>query len=228
MRRANYFSAALLIGACVWSAASTAQMDLSSIKIVEPSPELPGDRLLSCAKIAEEMHEIMTRRDMKKNVASSRSKICSSKKVLDKQGAEKKALSTAQTPALITASVVGGPAANAILKTTQAQDAALEAKQRPGRDRALAGMGSGIGDMLGVMNDPRLMRLGLLAQDKQCAETMAPPQKPQPAPEGAGCDGVAEAPEVARQVTPTGAPDPFVKHSATPAKPAAADPFAQR
>jgi hypothetical protein len=211
-------------------------MDLSGFKLVEPSPELPGDRLLSCAKIAEEMGSIMDRRGMKKNVASSRSKICSSKKTLDKLGAEKKALSATQTPGLIAASVVGGPAANVILKKTQAEDAALEAKQRPKRDQALNGMGSGIGDMLGVMNDPRLQRLSLLAQDKQCAETMAPPQKKAPVDKGDGCDDVADAdtalptpvsnrPAVAM---PAGAPDPFAQRGAAPAKPAAQDPFAKR
>jgi hypothetical protein len=225
MRLANYLSGAMLLAACVWSAAATAQMDLSAMKIVEPSPELPGDRLLSCAKIAEEMGAIMERRGMKTKVASSKNKICSSKKTLDKQGEERKALSVAQMPALAVAGTVGGPVANVIMKKTQAEDAALEAKQRPGRDRAMAGVGSGIGDMMGVMNDPRLMRLGMLAQDKQCAETMAPPKKPQPAPVGDGCDGVAETPDVA---TPPGVSDPFVKHSATPVKPAAADPFAKR
>ena len=80
-------------------------------------------------------------------------------------------------PALIAASAVGGPAANAVFSKTQAEDAALEARQQPERNRALAGLGSGMGDMLGVMNDPRLMRLVLLAQDKQCAESMAPKQQ---------------------------------------------------
>ena len=92
-------------------------------------------------------------------------------------------------PALTTAAVVGGPAANAVFEKAQAEDAALEAKQRPERDRALAGMGSGMGDMLGVMNDPRLMRLGMLAQEKSCAETMAPPRAAASCRRADGCDG---------------------------------------
>jgi hypothetical protein len=209
---------------------------MSNFKMVEPSPELPGDRLLSCARIAEEMGAIMNRRGMRKNVASSRSKICSSSKAMNNLAEEKKAQSAAQTPELITASVVGGPAANAILRKTQAEDAALEAKQRPKRDQALRGMSSGIGDMVGVMNDPRLMRLGLLAQDKQCAETMAPPQQNTPAAEGDGCEDVADTADAhpdpvsnrAAPATPVGVPDPFVQSGTKPAKPAAQDPFARR
>jgi hypothetical protein len=217
---------AILAAACVWSTAATAQIDASGFKMVEPSPERPGDSLLSCAKIAEEMGEIMSKRDMKKNVASSRNKICSSTKTLDKQAKEKMALTAAQTPALIAAGAVGGPVANAILKTKQAEDAALEAKQRPKRQQALTGMHSGIGDMLGVMNDPRLMRLGLLAQAKQCAASMAPPQHRQPAANSDGCDDVADEDEEA--TAPAGAPDPFVQRGAKPVKPPASDPFAQR
>ena len=161
--------AILVIAVCASASAAIAQMDLSGIKMAEPAPELPGDRAMSCAQLAAEMGEIMNKRDMKRGVASSKSKICASTKVLNKQGEERRQLSAAQQPALISASVVGGPAANAVFSKTQAEDAALEAKQQPERNRALAGLGSGMGDMLGVMNDPRLMRLVLLAQDKQCA-----------------------------------------------------------
>ena len=135
---------------------------------------------MSCAQLAAEMGEIMNKRDMKHGIALSKSKICASTKVLNKQGEERRQLSAAQQPALISASVVGGPAANAVFSKTQAEDAALEAKQQPERNRALAGLGSGMGDMLGVMNDPRLMRLMLLAQDKQCAESMAPSSRRMP------------------------------------------------
>jgi hypothetical protein len=224
----------LLITACVWSGASTAQIDPSGFKMVEPSAALPGDSLMSCAKIAAEMGAIMNKRNLKKNVASSRNKICSSKKTLNKQAKEKMALTTAQAPALIAAGAVGGPVANALLMTKQAEDAALEAKQRPKRAQALSGMHSGIGDMLGVMNDPRLMRLGLLAQDKQCAETMAPPPQEQPAANGDGCDdkdvdaGPDSVSNSAAPTTQAGVPDPFVQRGAKPAKPAASDPFAQR
>jgi hypothetical protein len=216
--------------------AALAQMDLSGIKMAEPSPELPGDRGMSCAQIAEEMGQIMEKRDMKRGLASSKSKICGSTKVLNKQGEERKALSAAQTPALIAASTVGGPAANAVVRKTQAEDAALEARQQPERNRALAGMGSGIGDMLGVMNDPRLMRLGMLAQSKQCAASMAPKQQKQAAVQGDGCENVAEDADAhhtpvsatSSPQTPAGAADPFVQRGSETAKPAAQDPFAKR
>ena len=209
-------------------------MDLSGIKMAEPSPELPGDRAMSCAQIAAEMGEIMNRRGMKRGIASSKSKICASTKVLNEQGEERKKLSAAQTPSLIAASAVGGPAANAVFRKTQAEDAALEARQQPERNRALAGMGSGMGDMLGVMNDPRLMRLGLLAQDKQCAESMAPKQQENAAVQGDGCENVAEDAD-ARHTSVAGIsrePPAQPIHSFNAvretAKPAAQDPFAKR
>ncbi len=94
-----------------------------------------------------------------------------------------------------------------------------------------------MGDMLGVMNDPRLMRLGMLAQEKSCAESMAPPKQPLPAANTDGCDGAAEDMDLSRKpavptspavATPAGAADPFVQRGAASATPAAPDPFAKR
>jgi hypothetical protein len=210
-------------------------MDLSGIKMAEPSPELPGDRAMSCGQIAAEMGKIMEKRDMKRAMASSKKKICGSTKVLNTQGEERKKLSAAQTPGLIAASAVGGPVANAVVRRTQAEDAALEARQQPERNRALAGMGSGIGDMLGVMNDPRLMRLAMLSQDRQCAESMAPRQR-EAAVQGDGCDVAADDVDSGRApvsaapaaAAPAGAADPFVQRGSITAKPPVQDPFAKR
>ncbi len=118
------------VAACLFASAAIAQMDLSGFKMVEPSPELPGDRAMSCAQLAAEMGEIMSKRDMQRGIASSKNKICASRKTLDAQAAERQKLSNAQMPALTTAAVVGGPAANAVFQKTQAEDAALEAKQQ--------------------------------------------------------------------------------------------------
>lgn len=220
--------AVVVIWACAAASAAMAQMDLSGIKMAEPAPELPGDRTLSCEQIAAEMGEIMNRRGMKRGIAASKSKICASTKVLNQQGEERKKLSAAQQPALMTASVVGGPAANAIVQKTQAEDAALEARQQPERNRALAGMGSGMGDMLGVMNDPRLMRLAVLAQSRQCAASMAPKGQKQAPVQGDGCDNVAADADVPHAPETPGAADPFVQRGSQTAKPAALDPFAKR
>ena len=229
-------SAAVVIAVCAAAPVAIAQMDLSGIKMVEPSPELPGDRALSCTQISAEMGEIMNKRDMKRGLASSKSKICASTKVLNEQGEERKKLSAAQTPGLIAASGVGGPVANAVVRKTQAEDAALEARQQPERNRALAGVGSGIGDMLGVMNDPRLMRLAMLAETKQCAASMAPKHQERAAVQGDGCENIAEnsagrdtsIPGTSAPGAPAGAADPFVQRGSQPAKPAAQDPFAKR
>jgi hypothetical protein len=221
---------------CAAAPLVNAQMDLSGIKLAEPSPELPGDRAMTCAQIAAEMGEIMNKRGMKQGIASSKSKICASTKVLNQQGEERKKLAAAQQPSLVAASVVGGPAANAVVRTTQAQDAALEARQQPERNRALAGLGSGMGDMLGVMNDPRLMRLSVLAQGKQCAESMAPKQQKQAAVQADSCVDAANDAGVRHTsvsgasppATSAGAADPFVQRGSETAKPAAQDPFAKR
>lgn len=238
MQHATLSKAALLVAACAWASASIAQLGgLAAIKIVEPSPELPGDRALSCTQLAAEMGEIMRKRGMKAGMASSRNKICGSRKTLDRQGEERKKMLTAQMPTLTAAAAVGGPVANAVVQKTQAEEAALEAKQRPERDRALAGIDSGIGDMISVMNDPRLMRLGVLSQEKQCAESMAPPQEELQAATTDGCDNPVDEADVPSplsvsggpaSVAPAGAADPFVQRGATTPKPAAQDPFAKR
>jgi len=241
----RYVITVVLLGAAsAWAPAALAQMSsadlrggLTGTKIAQPSPELPGDRALSCAQISAQMGEIMRKRDMEGRVASSKSKICSSSKTLGKQGEERKKLMTAQIPELTTAAAVGGPEGGAIVNKTQAEQIALEAKQQPERDRALAGLDSGIGDAMGVMNDPRLMRLAMLAQEKQCADAMAPPREEQPAATTDACDNPVDVPDGSRPlsvsggpvaVTPDGATDPFVQRGAKAAKPAAQDPFAKR
>jgi hypothetical protein len=223
MRRTD-IARVMLLAALTWSAASNAQLDLAGIRMAEPSPELPGDRALSCTQLANEMGEIMRKRGMKRGMASARNKICASRKTLDAQGDERQKMLNAQRPTLTAAAAVGGPVANAALQKTQAEEAALEARQRPERDRAVTGISSGVGDMMGVMNDPRLMRLSILAQEQRCEQTMAPKETP-PAAEGDGCEGDAEV--TGRPGAPGVAADPFVQRGATPAKPAASDPFAK-
>ena len=147
--------------------------------------------------------------------------------MLNAQGDERKKLSAAQTPALIAASAVGGPAANAVFSKTQAEDAALEARQQPERNRALAGLGSGMGDMLGVMNDPRLMRLGLLAQEQAMRRVHgAETRRRRPRRRAMVAKTLPGKPMFARRRV--GAADPFVQRGAEAAKPAAQDPFAKR
>lgn len=233
--RGVVLAVAAWVTVCAVSSPALAQMDLSGIKMVEAAPELPGDRALNCDQIAAEMGEIMNRRGMKQGVASAKGKICASRKTLDRQGDERKKLSAAQAPALVTASVVGGPVANAVTRTTAAQDAALEAKQRPERDRAVSGIGSGVTDMLGVFNDPRLMRLSMLAQTKQCGASMAPKQEPVTAKASDGCEDTASDSGVqpaalsrASPAAPAGNADPFVQRGATTAKPTLQDPFVKR
>ena len=153
--------AIVVVAVSVGASTAIAQMDLSGIKMAEPSPELPGDRAMSCAQIAAEMGEIMNKRGMKRGIASSKSKICASTKVLNEQGEERQ-------------EIVG--CATAFADCSQCRrwagcQRSIPARPRPKTrhwkpDSSLNAtarwpdMGSGMGDMLGVMNDPRLMRLG--------------------------------------------------------------------
>ena len=78
--------AIVVVSVSVGASTAIAQMDLSGIKMAEPSPELPGDRAMSCAQIAAEMGEIMNRRGMKQGIASSKSKICASDEGAERTG----------------------------------------------------------------------------------------------------------------------------------------------
>lgn len=174
---------------------------LANFKLVEPGPELPGDRAMSCMQIAREMGEIMNRRNVKDAVAASKDKLCRAKREIEKPGVD-----------------------------------------GLGQQRVTANVNSGVADMLGVMNDPRLMRLNVLAMNQSCAEKMAPPEKSPPAT-GDGCDEAAGPPKAPNSKNLAGKPplspvpdvslpampaDPFVKKGAGTPQPGASDPFAKR
>ena len=231
MRR---FSLAVLAAIAVMVTWGICAGDTSAqmMPMVEPEPERPGDRALTCEQLAREMGAIMKKRNLNAAAKSSKSKICRGSSVLKQQGEERKRLMVAQTPQLAAAGATAGPAAAAIINKTQAEQMALDARQQPGRRQAVADVNSGIGDMMGVMNDPRLMRLGMLAMAKNCGDRMAPPPEDAPAAVEDGCD-IDLAPEPGNQFANPSQPpaeraDPFAKPSATPAKSAVADPFARR
>ena len=207
----------VFVAAACYSGAAIAQItssDLAALKMVQPEAERPGDRLLSCAQISQEMSTIMEKRNLQQVVHASKDKICRGKKVLDRQSDEKQKLALAQAPALMAASVAPGPMTNVIVTRTSAETVALETRQQPARRQATTEMMSGVGGMVGLFNDPRLMRLGLLAQEHQCAES-APRPPPKAAAEA--CDNTDEARPTASIPRPPG------KESSGPA-----DPFAVR
>jgi hypothetical protein len=204
---------------------------LAGLKMVEPERERPGDKALSCAQLGEEMSAIMQRRNVSKVAAESKGKICRGKKVLDRQSEEKVKLSQTQTPALVAASLAASPATNAIVAKVNAENMALEQRQQPQRQQATAEMYSGVGGIMGAFNDPRLMRLGLLAQEKHCAQNA--PRPPPGPPAGEACEEDGQAPVMTDAPAPAtaGRADPFAPKSrpapATTA-PAGNDPFARR
>ena len=87
--------------------------------------------------------------------------------------------------------------------------------------------------MMGAFNDPRLMRLGLLAQERHCAEN-APRPPPGPPAEACANTGDAQAtPSIPRPAgkESSGPADPFApkgKSAPAPVAPAGSDPFARR
>jgi hypothetical protein len=191
---------------------------LVGTKMVAADPGRPGDQALSCAQITREIGLIMQKRNVTQVAATSKHKICSSTKVLTRQGNEKMKLQQSQTSALMVASVAPGPAAGAILSKVSVDTMALEQRQQPERRRANAEMTAGMGSMVSAFNDPRLLRLGMLAQERQCAENAPPP------PEGSPAEACENADEVAASAT--GPADPFAPR--IKAAPASTDPFARR
>jgi len=213
---------------------------LAGLKIIEPEPERAGDRALSCAQITREIGLIMQKRNVSQAAASAKRKVCSSKKVLDRQVDEKKKLQAAQTPALIAAGLTPGPTSTAILTKVNADTLALEQRQQPGRQQAQGEMLAGVGDMMSAFNDPRLMRLAMLAQEHQCAQSMPPPPSKEPAEECDDSIGSHDALAIPRpeEKQSSGPPDPFApRATSTPVTPGASaasssfvkpDPFTRR
>ena len=198
---------------------------LAGLNMLAPEPERPGDRALSCAQITREIGLIMQKRNVSEAAATSKRKICSSTKVLSRQVNEKLKLQQSQTSALTVASVAPGPAAGAIISKVNADTMTLERRQQPERQLANAEMLAGMGDMMSAFNDPRLMRLGMLAQERQCAENAPPPPENPPAEACEHADEVA-GPAAAAIDTPPGPADPFAPRR-KPA-PASTDPFSRR
>ncbi len=210
---------------------------LAGLKLAQPEPERPGDRALGCAEISAEMGRIMQRRNVSSVAHSSKRKLCHSKDVLDRQAAEQQHLQQSQTAGRIAASAAPQPTARAMHATMDAETVALNQSQQADRNAATSDMVSGSANMLGVMNDGRLMRLSVLSQGRHCAANAPPPSEPA---EGA-CDegppprGKVQSPvrpgASSGAVNPMRTPDPFAqsgKRSAAGAASAAADPFAHR
>ncbi len=193
--RGIHVVAACFVAANCW--AQGTPTDFSRLQIVAPAPERAGDQALSCAEISREIGQIMQKRNVSGAAAASKEKVCRSAQVLSQQVAEQQQLQQAQLPALIAANRAPPPVANAIHAKANAEKLALETRQQPGRQQARADQVSGAGDMLGAFNDPRLMRLALLAEEHQCAETM-----PQPPPEQTAAGACDSVPASAGQVAP--------------------------
>jgi hypothetical protein len=115
---------------------------------------------------------------------------------------------------------------------------ALEQQQQPERQQAQANMMSGAGDMMSVFNDPRLLRLSMLAQERQCAQSAPPPPQAKPADACEGNDEWIAASSIPRPPgkETSGAADPFAQRGkSTPVpvvparsdQPAKPDPFAR-
>jgi hypothetical protein len=181
---------------------------LVGTKMVAADPGRPSAQALSCAQITREIGLITQKRNLTQVAATSKRKICGSTKVLTRQGNEKMKLQQSQTSALMVASVAPGPAAGAILSKVNVDTMTLEQRQQPERQRANAEMMAGMGSMVGVFNDPRLLRLGMLAQERQCAQNVPPPSEDPPAEACENADDLDAPPTTAIS---TGPADPFAR-----------------
>lgn len=213
---------------------------LGSMQMVEPGPELPGDRAKSCMQLALEMRSVMEKRGFGANrVQAANAANCAARgryAAAQRESAAITAEMGAKTmAALATAAPIPG-AAEAAVRAAQAADiprleAAAKKSAQTGSEMASTVAGGAV-PMMQAMNDPRMMRLFSLMEDKNCQDI---PQPEEPAadpctgeaiPDGAVPSDVASAHGVRMQnglPVPGAAPAPGAKPTA-----AADDPFVHR
>jgi hypothetical protein len=205
----------LLVSATVGAQVPTSP-DMSAMmqmKMAEPEAPRPGDAAMTCEQIAQEFQSILRNKNVRPDSQANTQAACEMRAAM------------AMTPADQAAMSANTPQAQALReqKTAQMQQAnqQLMAANRP---------------MLEAMNDPRIMRLAIMAEEKHCA--IAHEEPPAQAPVADPCGpGVVTPAMVTGGVEPpapasgaaSGRTDPF---KATPAvaTPAAAtsDPFVKQ
>jgi hypothetical protein len=247
-------------GNAAMDAAMGKMLELGNLQMAEPSPELPGDRAKSCEQLGLEMRSIMKRRGFDDSPAAT-AKACAARRenaaahrdmrvFVETEG--RAAAVAANQAAVATMYAPNAVQEAAVSAATAGFEAKANAKGDQMRQTLATGMNQdsfGAQSTMQAMNDPRIMRIMLLSDEKGCGE-MQPPAGPSEDPctgetvaEGALPSDLADAvgyqlqdgkpaktaPPGAAPTAPAGsANDPFAP-KAPPAKPAkpANDPFAR-
>lgn len=207
----------LLMSATVGAQVPTAP-DMSAMmqmQMAEPEAPRPSDAAMTCEQIAQEFQSILRNKNVRPDSQAKTQAACEMRAAM------------AITPADQAAMSANTPQAQALReqKTAQMQQAnqRLMETNRP---------------MLEAMNDPRIMRLAILADEKHCA--IAPEEAPAQAPVADPCGpGVVTPAMVTGGVVPpapasaaaSGRTDPFKTTTPAVAPPPAAgtsDPFVKQ
>jgi hypothetical protein len=238
-------------------AAMGKMLELGNVQMAEPSPELPGDRAKSCEQLGLEMRSIMKRRGFDDSPAAT-AKACAARQA--NAAAYRDVRVLVETEGRAAAAAANTAAAATMYAPNAVRDAAVsaatagfEAKAKAKGDQAGQAVATSVNqDSFGTqatmqaMNDPRIMRIMLLSEEKNCGEVQ-PPAGPSEDPctgeivaEGALPSDLADAvgyqtqggkpvktplPGAAPTAPAGSASDPFAP-KAPPAKPAN-DPFAR-
>jgi hypothetical protein len=196
--------------------------DMSAMmKMAEPAPPRPGDAAMSCAQIGQEMQSILKKKNVRPNAQRNTKAACELQRSMTLTPAEQAALSN--------------PSPQAELLREQ-KSAQIQA--------ATQNMMAANSGMMEAMNDPRLMRLAILADEKHCAFEEQEPPAQAPVADTCGSGVVTPAMVTGGVVPPapasTGRPDPFkpvakppvtapaVTPPSSPVTPASGDPFVKQ
>lgn len=133
------------------ASAQTPPGSLPMPQMVEPSPPLPGDAAMTCAQIGAEMRTIMQKRNVEQQVKNA-GVSCDKRRAME--------MTTADQAAMM---------AQAASPAAQAATQAKLGEAGP----AMLDVAGNAGGLMAALSDPRLMRLALMADEKQC-ELQAP------------------------------------------------------
>ena len=155
---------------CAWGAPAGAQEpDMSAMmnmQMAEPGPPQPGDAAMTCEQIAREFQSILKKKNVRPSAQPSTQDACELRQAMTPTAAEQAAM----------------------VDPTSPQAVALQQQKAVQMQQATATMLEANRPMMEAMNDPRIMRLAILADEKHCAieDEESPAQAPVADPCGPG------------------------------------------
>jgi hypothetical protein len=188
---------------------------MMQMQVAEPAPPQPGDAAMTCEQIAREFQGILRKKNVQANAAANTQAACEMRQAMTLTPAQQAALSANM------------PEAEALRQQKSAQ------MQQANQQLMAANA-----PMMQAMNDPRLMRLAILADEKHCAIQNEEPPAQAPVADPCGPGVVTPAMVTGGVVPPapasgasSGRTDPFKATTPAVAPPPAAgtsDPFVKQ